>query len=305
MGRVGTANSKDVFMTLSLITVLPDQPLPLGLGSQRVISAPTDIKTVVTDGNLLYLGTSNGKVVTVPIPALKTSAAEHQFVLSQNVEREAASSKDVPVKAERESANVERERDLVKSPTSPREKKKGKKDKHSKGKDKESREDKAQKKDKVAKDEKLSQEMREEEKMREDKLMRERREEEKVLKEKKAMAVSHCLQFSAVSVHSHMDERVRDLLFLKLPELSLSKLKQAADIMQYHSLPNLASPYGGRIPVSPPILSFRSLMISVGKGHVEYIEEKETDDGEESTAEVHRERHEAFQLLVWGHKNST
>lgn len=211
---------------------------------------------------------------------------------------------------ERESVNIEpeaanMERDKVVSPSGKRTPKdeKSKKEKHSKPKEKDAKEDK--KKDRVTKEDKLSKEMVEEEKQRQEKLMKEKREEEKLLKEKKAMAETHCLQCSAVALHSHLDERVRDLIFLKLPELSLSKLKQAAEMMQYHSLPNLASPYGGRIPISPPILSFRSLVISVGRGHVEYVEEKEEDAGEDGNTGIHRERHEAFQLLIWGHKHST
>ena len=275
-----------------------DLPLPLGLqpGSTRFISAPTDIKTMTTDGELLYLGTSNGKVVSVPISALKTSAAARQFVLSQSVsiDRETNSELEAAVK----------ERETVRSPASPSGKKeKSRREKHSRNKDKD---DRSTRKDRGAKEDKLLQEIREEEKHREEKLTKERREEEKALKEKKAMAESHCLQFSAVAVHSHMDERVRNLIFLRLPELSLSKLKQAAEMMQYHSLPNLTSPYGGRIPISPPILSFRSLMVSVGRGHVEYVEEKKGEESEDGgNMEIHRERHEAFQLLVWGHKNTT
>ena len=80
-------------------------------------------------------------------------------------------------------------------------------------------------------------------------------------------------------------------------------MKEAADMMHYHSMPNLASPCGGRIPFSPPILSFRSLVISIGKGHIEYIGNGEFLEKADSS-EAHRERHEAFQLLVWGHKST-
>lgn len=238
---------------------------------------------MTTDGHLLYLGTSNGKVVSVPIQALKKGSAEQKFVLSQSVE----------VLAAEAVAAIATKRDRG-TPEKP------KKDRHSKAawKEKEARDDKTSKKDRAAKEERF---LREKE---DQKLLREKIEEEKVLKDKKVMAESRCLQCSAVAIHSHMDERVRDLLFLRLPETSLSKLKQAAEMMQYHSLPNLASPFGGRIPISPPILGFQSLVISAGKGHVEYVGEKgEEETGEEST--IHRERHEAFQLLVWGHKNST
>ena len=128
--------------------------------------------------------------------------------------------------------------------------------------------------------------------------------EDECAKDEKDSSVA-CVSHSAVALHSQMDERVKTLLHLKLPEFKLSKLKEATEVMQYHSLPNLTLPYGGRIPFSPPILSYRSLVISVGKGHVEYIEEeKEEESLEETNARVHKERFEAFQLLVWGHKNS-
>lgn len=108
----------------------------------------------------------------------------------------------------------------------------------------------------------------------------------------------------AVAVHRQMEGRVRSLLHVSLPRTKLSKLKEAAEMLHYHSLPNLTSPLGGRIPISPPILSFRSLIISAGKGHVEYVAREEKGGDEEDSVQVHRERHEAFQLLVWGHKNT-
>ena len=55
----------------------------LGSESHRIISAPTDIKTMVADGNLLYVGTSNGKLVTVPIQSLRTDVAQDWCIISQ------------------------------------------------------------------------------------------------------------------------------------------------------------------------------------------------------------------------------
>lgn len=243
----------------------------------RIISAPTDIKTLVADANFLYVGTSSGRVVSIPIDALQKDISQE-------------------ISASQDSIEVKPQVKEVKEVKSPKKAEKG---------SKERKEDKVSKRERE-KAKGHSREKEDQEVKREEKAVK--RDEEKskrYTKEKEEMSL-HCLAHSAVSVHSHMDERVRDLLFLKLPELTLSKLKQAAELMQYHSLPNLASPYGGRIPISPPVLSFKSLVIAVGKGHVEYVQEK----GEESadngnTSAVHRERHEAFQLLVWGHKNTS
>lgn len=246
----------------SVLYLTLDHPIPLNLssGSSRVISAPTDIKAMVTDGNLLYLGTSNGKVVSVPIEALKKS---------QSVEE----SKETKPPAQRE-----REKERV-----------GKEEKHSK-------------RDKKGRERELRENTQSTKSSKDDDFV--------VIASDRDMR-SLCLPLSAVAVHAHLDKRVKDLLYLKLPEMSLTNLKQAAETVHYHSLPNLASPYGGRIPVTPPILSFRSLVISVGKGHAEYVHHNDDEKGEESTTTatedgslgIHRERHEAFQLLVWGHKN--
>ena len=48
--------------------------------------------------------------------------------------------------------------------------------------------------------------------------------------------------------------------------------------------------------------AFKSLLVSTGKGHVEYTEEDYNLDPEEVTA--FRERKESFQLQVWGHHNT-
>ncbi len=178
--------------------------MPLNLGSDppRSISAPTDIKSIVSDGDFLYLGTSNGKIVSVPLSSLA----------------------DLEEKAK-----------------------------------------------------------------------------EREAKEDNGIDDSLCISSSALALHSHMDHRVRALLCLKFPEQTLSNMKAAAEIMQYRSLPNLASPLGGRIPVSPPILSIRSMVISVGRGHVHYVDDQGKED---SKSVIHRERNEAFQFLIWGHKNA-
>ncbi len=256
---------------------------------------------MVADGNLLYVGTSNGKVVTIPISALCTDVAQEWCIISQG------SLEEKTIREEEDTSATTK-----KSKESKEEKKKGrhskeppdeedKKGRRSKEPPNEERKQKRTKENKHSREEdkagKKSPESKNSKEPKAPSLKEEAKAREVALQEMRA----HSLSRSAVAVHSHMDERVRDLLFLRLPEMKLSKLKPAAEMMQYHSLPNLASPYGGgRIPVSPPILSFRSLVLSVGRGHVEYVGGKGEEDGGR-----HRERHEAFQLLVWGHKNLT
>ncbi len=201
--------------------VCPDMPSGesslTGNAKPPNLSSPVNIKTMAADAEFLYLGTSNGKIVSVPISSLSQSS------LAKWSDGSLENSKD----GDSDSSGGDR-----------------------RGSD------------------------------------------------------SAC--HLAVAVHKQMEGKVRTLLHVSLPQAKLSMLKEAAEMLHYHSMPNLTSPLGGRIPVSPPILSFRSLLVSAGKGHVEYVckEEKGEDEAEQDNVEVHRERHEAFQLLVWGHKNT-
>ena len=58
-----------------------------------------------------------------------------------------------------------------------------------------------------------------------------------------------------------------------------------------HSMPHMSSSSGYSIPVSPPLLNFRSLVtgISMGEGNVEY-KETESPPNEDDSISVHRER---------------
>ena len=220
----------------------------------------------------------------MPIHALKKDVSENMLVSQDSIE----------VKVQEDEVKE------VKEVKTPRKAEKGgrKEEKMSKRE-----REKAKKQSKEKEKEDLSQQMEMKEKAADVMAKRDEERARRYAKEREELSL-RCLAHSAVSLHSHMDERVRDLLYLKLPELTLTKLKQAAEHLHYHSLPNLASPYGGRIPVSPPVLSFRSLVLAVGKGHVEYVPEKgEEPQDEAGKPSVHRERQEAFQLLVWGHKN--
>jgi hypothetical protein len=113
----------------------------------------------------------------------------------------------------------------------------------------------------------------------------------------------------ALALHVQKDSRVRSLLHLKLPIKPPSKLSSAShsDVgALYHSLPNLNSSFGSRTTISPPIMSYRSLVISAGKGHMEYSEDPEPEDTGVLPTNYNalRERNEAYQLLVWGHRNA-
>ena len=262
---------------------------------------------MVADKDFLYLGTSNGKVVSIPLHALKKDFS-HQGLQASQDSVEVIEVKEVKevkgvreVKSKRAEKGVKREERGHKREERGRDKKEGTR-----------REAGVKREERGVKREGRGAKREEE---REERALR--RDKERALrsaKEKEEMT-EHCLSHCTISLHSHMDERVRDLLFLQLPEARLSTLKQASESLHYHSLPNLASPHGGRIPVSPPILSFRSLVLAVGRGHVEYVEGKggvggevggggEGEGDEEGNARrLHRERQEAFQLLVWGHKN--
>lgn len=121
------------------------------------------------------------------------------------------------------------------------------------------------------------------------------------------------LENCALALHVQKDSRVRSLLHLKLPlkPPSPTKLNTPSSSSEtggtlYHSLPNLNSSFGSRMSISPPIMSYRSLIISAGKGHMEYSEDPEPEDNGVLPTNYNalRERNEAYQLLVWGHRNA-
>ena len=127
-----------------------------------------------------------------------------------------------------------------------------------------------------------------------------------LLEEPEEVYLNNC----ALALHVQKDSRVRSLLHLKLPIKPPSKLNSPSPSSEtgalYHSLPNLNSSFGSRLSISPPILSYRSLVISAGKGHMEYSEDPEPEDNGVLPTNYNalRERNEAYQLLVWGHRNA-
>ncbi len=111
------------------------------------------------------------------------------------------------------------------------------------------------------------------------------------------------LENTAISLHSLNDSEVLRLVHLRLPDNQISKLKAPSDPVPYHSMPNLSSPFGGRVPISPPIVTYKTVILAMGKGHMEYIVDEDPEAIEESVRSALRERNESFQLLAWGHKN--
>ena len=100
---------------------------------------------------------------------------------------------------------------------------------------------------------------------------------------------------SAVALHTHKSEKVKNLLYVPLPIHRVTRSAEGQLVQQFRSLPNLSNPLF-RLPFQP---LYKSLLISVGKGHTEYSMDER--NFEETSAL--RDRNEAFQLLIWGHKN--
>ena len=108
-------------------------------------------------------------------------------------------------------------------------------------------------------------------------------------------------QQSAISLHTHKDDRVKTLLHIQLPPDKPPRKRDRT--LHYGSLPNLLSSSQNtlyRASMVTPLI--KSLILSVGKGHAEYSVSAGADTVEESSAM--RERNEAFQLLIWGHRNT-
>lgn len=224
------------------------------------------IKTMVADENMLYVGTSRGMVVAIPITGLNKNAPD--VPLTNGHMTNGFDDTD-----EARELTIKRELKLSTADISP--------------------------------------------KTSEKKLEGGRKEEEDTnsegsspnrsgyLGEPEEAYLNNC----ALALHIQKDSRVRTLLHLKLPIKPPSELNTPSSSevgALYHSLPNLNSSFGSRMSISPPIMSYRSLIISAGKGHMEYSEDPEPEDNGVLPTNYNalRERNEAYQLLVWGHRNA-
>lgn len=110
------------------------------------------------------------------------------------------------------------------------------------------------------------------------------------------------LDQSGVSLHCHKD-RVRALLYISLPRSRRDLTSQSPNHPQGHfnSMPNLSTATY-RLPLGQPL--FKSLLLSVGKGHLEYSTLLPDPEQNLEDASARRERNKAFQLMLWGHRNS-
>jgi len=187
-----------------------------------VVAAPTDIKAIVADKHMVYVGSSNGRIVAVPIDSLLKPTEYAELDDERNLE----DSDDHSTAALPQGGS----------------KVKGDADMTARNTDQEQ---------------------------------------------------------SAVSLHTQKDNRVQSLIYIPLPTNRLSRPKDTVNLQQttmYSSLPNLGSMY--RLSISQPL--YKSLLVSIGQGHVLYAPDVESV--EESSPL--RERNESFQLLVWGHRNT-
>ncbi len=105
---------------------------------------------------------------------------------------------------------------------------------------------------------------------------------------------------SSVALHAHKDNKIKSLLHIPLATTNID----AQEASVYGSLPNFISymPKLGEPGGAHELPLYQSLVVSAGKGHVEYTSTSETVEDETSAARV-RARNKSFQLLVWGHKN--
>ena len=111
------------------------------------------------------------------------------------------------------------------------------------------------------------------------------------------------LDQSAVSLHCHKDEKVRMLLHVTLPRSRRNWLtgQQHHTGACFNSMPNLSSPLY-KLPLGQPL--FKSILVSIGKGHAEYSSNPPEPDPNVEDGSAKRERNNAFQLMLWGHRNS-
>ena len=117
------------------------------------------------------------------------------------------------------------------------------------------------------------------------------------------------LKNCALALHVQKDSRVKSLLQIQLPiqhpSGELDSTSQSSEDALKHSLPDLPPSSFSNESGSPSIVSYRSLVISAGKGHMEYSQDPEPKhDGKLPTTDydAQREKNKEHQLLVWGHR---
>lgn len=110
------------------------------------------------------------------------------------------------------------------------------------------------------------------------------------------------LDQSAVSLHCHKN-KVRTLLHVMLPksrrDVNTTQQSGSNSVECFNSMPNLSS---NRLPLGQPL--FKSLVVSIGQGHMEYSVLPPEPEQNIEDATARRERNKSFQLMLWGHRNS-
>lgn len=127
--------------------------------------------------------------------------------------------------------------------------------------------------------------------------------------------IDECLNNCALALHVQKDSRVKSLLYLQLPlqpppdDSSLSKemvslsASKPPVALQESSLNNSSFNEDSNSG-SLSLKNYRSLIISAGKGHMEYSESPDVEDTLQLPPDYNslREKNEEHQLLMWGHK---
>ena len=118
-----------------------------------------------------------------------------------------------------------------------------------------------------------------------------------------------CLNNCALALHVQKDSRVKSLLHLQLPihprsTDADSQLPSEVHNLQEHCLSDAKTDSSFIAETSTDFMSYRSLIISAGKGHMEYSDNPTAEDTLKLPPNYNtlREKNEEHQLLVWGHK---
>ena len=111
-----------------------------------------------------------------------------------------------------------------------------------------------------------------------------------------------CLDNCALALHVQKDSRVKSLLYLQLPILQAPPSSESAPSREadQHNHPESDR----QADTSLPLTCYRFLILSAGKGHMEYSDDPDAEDTMQLPPNYNslREKNEEHQLLLWGHK---
>lgn len=128
--------------------------------------------------------------------------------------------------------------------------------------------------------------------------------------EKEKDTDKECLNNCALALHVQKDSRVKSLLHLQLPIHHGSTDSDSQFPSDFYNLQHSLSDHSVKTDesslaeTSTDFMSYRSLIISAGKGHMEYSDNPAAEDTLKLPPNYNslREKNEEHQLLVWGHK---